>query len=386
MLVTSMYTGAASALRHLGYSNEQLSRSTERLSSGLRINRAADDAAGLHISEAMRTQHRGMNQAQMNAHQGISVIQIADGALTEVHAMLQRIRVLAVQSSNDTHQDADRRVIQDEVDQLVRQINTVATLTQYNGMTLLDGTFANKRLQIGANINQTMAINIPGARSTDIGLDTPKGYAVKEHWADHPGHLPAHTPKDPLAPSKPFDDWYAGEPEATMTSWSETFTQSGVFTVTNGTVLDDGGTQVGILVGDDRLEFSDGSWAEFDNPIWQDNHMPDPKQATIHLTSKGVSVETRELAQLAIGQADDAIANVSDIRSTLGALQNRLTHTIANLGVAAENLTAAEARIRDADIATEWVEYTRAGMLSQLGISMASHARSMDSALLPLLA
>jgi flagellin len=265
---------AMNANRNLGIVTSSQAKTTEKLSSGYRINRAADDAAGLSISEKMRGQIRGLNQASTNAQDGISLIQTAEGALNETHAILQRMRQLAVQSANDTYLTEDRTAIQEEIKQLTSEIDRIATTTQFNKMNLLDASFSGKKLQIGANENQTMSISISSMKAASLG-----------------------------------------------------------------------GTS-GI---------------------------------------SGLSLTTTAKAGNAITTLDAAISYVSKQRGKLGAIQNRLEHTIANLDTSAENLQAAESRIRDLDMAEEMVSYSKNNILQQAAQSMLAQANSSTQGVLSLL-
>ena len=264
---------ALNAWRNLNQTSFGISKTLERLSSGLRINRAADDAAGLAISEKMRTQVRGLNMAVKNSQDAISLIQTAEGALNETHAILQRMRELAVQAANDTNTDNDRQHIQDEIDQLLSEIDDIATRTQFNTRKLLDGSFATTVMvfHVGANTGETLELTI-------ATLDTAA------------------------------------------------------------------------------------------------------------LTLSGLSVTSQTGAEAAIASIDDAIEYVSTERSKLGAYQNRLEHKIANLNVAAENLTAAESRIRDADMAREMMNFVRDQILLQSGTAMLAQANAVPQTVLQLLA
>ncbi|MEW6423867.1 MAG: flagellin [Bacillota bacterium] len=265
---------ALNAWRGLSQTNSALAKSLEKLSSGMRINRAADDAAGLAISEKMRGQINGLNQAVRNAQDGISLIQTAEGALNETHSILQRMRQLAVQAANDTATSADRARIQEEVDQLVAEIGRIADTTEFNTQKLLNGSFASKIFHIGANASQNMTITISNMGASALGLITSAG---------------------------------------------------------------------------------------------------------------NISVSTQSAADAAITKIQSAIDRVSAQRSELGAIQNRLEHTIANLGVAAENLSAAESRIRDVDMAQEMMNFTRNQILVQAGTAMLAQANMAPQAVLKLL-
>lgn len=263
---------AANAHRVLSNTNNALSKSMERLSSGLRINRAADDAAGLAVSEVMRSQIRGMSVASRNAQDGVSMVQVADGALGNVGDMLQRVRDLAVQASNGTLTDAQRANLDAEVQQILSEINTTGSDTEFNGIKILSGSVATSAvtLQVGANGGQVIAFTI-------------------------------------------------------------------------GTI------------------------------------------STTALTLNGLAVSTATAASAAIASIDSAISTVTAQRASLGAVQNRLELTISRLGLTSENLQAAESRIRDADMASEMISFTKNQILQQSGMAMLSQANSAPQSVLSLL-
>ena len=263
---------AMNSNRMLGVTTGAQAKSTEKLSSGYRINRAADDAAGLAISEKMRRQIKGLTQASTNAQDGISCVQTAEGALAEVHDMLQRMNTLAIQASNDTMTSADRGYIDSEVQALVSEIDRVASTTTFNEQNLLDGTFTGKNLQVGAEKGQFIAISIKEMKASSIGI-------------------------------------------------------SGV----------------------------------------------------------SVSGTNNAQAQKAISMIKAALASVSKQRSDLGAVQNRLEHTIKNLDNVVENTTAAESQIRDTDMATGMVRYSNNQILAQAGTSMLAQANQSNQNVLSLL-
>ena len=267
---------ALNANRQLGITNTNLARSTEKLSSGYRVNRAADDAAGLSISEKMRGQIRGLEQASTNAEDGQSLIQTAEGALSEIHSVLQRMRELTVQASNDTNVSADRKAIAKEVRALTSEINRIATQTQFNTMGLLSGNFKNKKLQVGANTNQTISITISSITAGKLGV--------------------------------------------------------------SATVI-----------------------------------------------AKVISTKTGADITKLITTVNTAITKVSTQRSALGALQNRLDHTIANADNMAENLQSSESKIRDVDMADEMVAYSASSILQQAGQSMLAQANQATQGVLSLL-
>lgn len=266
---------AANTNRQLGITTSGLQKSTEKLSSGYKINRAADDAAGLSISEKMRNQIRGLNKASDNAQDGISLVQTAEGALNEVHSMLQRMSELSVQAANGTNDTTDRSSINDEIQQLKTEIERVGSTTQFNKMNILDGTFstgANKLLQVGANANQTIKVDIDALKS---------------------------------------------------------------------------------VVGSSLMV--------------------------------GLKTETATNAQSAITVVQNSIEKLSKLRSKLGAVQNRLEHTVANLDNISENTQSSESRIRDTDMAEEMVQYSKNNILQQAGQSMLAQANQANQGVLSLL-
>ena len=269
---------AMNSSRMLNITTSAQAKSTEKLSSGYKINRAADDAAGLAISEKMRRQIRGLTQASSNAQDGISCVQTAEGALTEVHDMLQRMNELAVKAANGTQTTADRGYINQEVQALVSEIDRVASTTTFNEKNLLNGKFKNVGLQVGAEAKQLITLNITGMRAKGIGL---------------------------------------------------------VDNATYGSITVGGGTGVN--------------------------------------------------AQKAISIIKDALAKVSSQRADLGAVQNRLEHTIKNLDNVVENTTSAESSIRDTDMATEMVKYSNNNILAQAGQSMLAQANQSNQGVLSLL-
>jgi flagellin len=267
---------AMNSNRVLGTTTAAQAKSTEKLSSGYKINRAADDAAGLKISEKMRSQIRGLTQASSNAQDGISCVQTAEGALTEVHSMLQRMNELSIKAANGTNTKADREAVAQELSALVVEIDRVSTSTQFNTQNLLNGEFTGKKLQVGAASGTAYEIDIHISKmnASSIGI---KASAIK--------------------------------------------------------------------VGD----------------------------------------STGKLAKELIAKVTKAIASVSKQRSALGAIQNRLEHTIANLDNVVENTTSAESRIRDTDMASEMVNYSKNNILAQAGQSMLAQANQSNQGVLSLL-
>ncbi len=261
---------AMNANRQLGITADGQAKSSEKLSSGYKINRAGDDAAGLTISEKMRSQIRGLNKASTNAQDGVSLIQVAEGALNETHSILQRMNELATQAANDTNTTLDRDAIQSEINQLTSEIDRIRSTTQFNTMNLLDGTFTGKKLQVGSLEGQYISISITNMNASTLGVS-------------------------------------------------------------------------------------------------------------------GLKVSSYTSAGSAMTKIQKAINSVSQMRSTLGALQNRLEHTIANLDNVSENTQAAESRLRDTDMADEMVEYSKNNILAQAGQSMLAQANQSTQGVLSLL-
>ena len=269
-MVVQHNLSAMNTNRQLGITTAGQAKSTEKLSSGYRINRAGDDAAGLTISEKMRSQIRGLNKASTNAEDGISLIQVAEGALNEAHSILQRMNELATQAANDTNTSSDRTAIQQEIDALTSEIDRIASTTQFNTMNLIDGTFTGKNLQVGALKGQKITISISTMNANALSVNV------------------------------------------------------------------------------------------------------------LHMSSFVA-------AGSAMAKIQAAISKVSTQRSALGALQNRLEHTVANLDTTSENTQSAESRIRDVDMANEMVEYSKNNILAQAGQSMLAQANQSTQGVLSIL-
>ncbi|WP_027965382.1 flagellin [Halalkalibacillus halophilus] len=327
---------AMNTYRQMGQNQNDMQSSMEKLSSGLRINRAGDDAAGLAISEKMRAQINGLDQASRNAQDGISLIQTAEGALDESHSILQRMRELAVQSSNDTNVEVDRQELQKEMDQLSGELSRIADNTEFNTQNLLDGDF-DATFHIGANEGQNISISIDDMRADALSVGT--AYTADTTDVDD-GTLVGEDG------STVVGTWQAAD---TSDADPANHTVAGYF---------DGGELV----------------------LASETTLADETTGSI-----GIDVSSQEAADGAITTINDAIETVSSQRSELGAVQNRLEHTISNLDNASENLSAAESRIRDADMAAEMMEMTRANILSQASQSMLAQANQQPQSVLQLL-
>jgi flagellin len=381
---------ALNTYRNLNATQNDLSKSLEKLSSGLRINRAADDAAGLSISEGLKSQVGGLTVAARNAQDGISVVQTAEGGLTETHSILQRMRDLAVQAGNDSNNATSREAITTEVGQLQKELGRIASSTNFNGTSLLSSDKTLK-FQVGANAgsDSQIAVDLSGANVSKIAnsLATDKTSAGTE-FTIATADLAA---KGNAALT--FASSTAGE-NGTSTTSITTKALTGVATVDDlttklnadaafsskfsaTTVRDANGAATGIVV-----RANDGGTVAEQSPVGEDDETfkGEAKTETV-----GLNFDSAENAQLAITAIDKQIAAVSSARSNLGAIQNRFDHAINVTNVAKENLTAAKSRITDVDMAEEMVKYTRDNILSQAGTSMLAQANQSTQGVLSLL-
>lgn len=325
--------------RQLSFNNTNVGKNLEKLSSGYRINRAGDDAAGLAISEKMRAQIKGLDMAQKNAQDGISLIQTAEGALHETHSILQRMRELAVQSANDTNMnEVDREAMQAELDALVAEIDDISGRTEFNTQKLIDGTFTDKKFHIGANQGQNINVSIENMDAEALGLTvTATIAAVPTVPAADTVYAATTTPGTPAIPSTA-----GGTP--TVPAVATIHTGDVVTPATPGT----------------------------------------PGTAAVP-SGSAIRISDQDSADKAITTINDAINQVSTQRADLGAVQNRLEHTINNLGASSENLTAAESRIRDVDMAKEMMEFTKNNILTQAAQAMLAQANQQPQGVLQLL-
>ncbi|WP_448631312.1 flagellin N-terminal helical domain-containing protein [Cellulomonas soli] len=383
---------ALNSYRNLTNTQNDLSKSLEKLSSGLRINRAADDAAGLAISEDLRAQIGGTKQAVRNAQDGISVVQTAEGALTETHSILQRMRTLSVQASNEGGLSGTAKDnIKDEMDQLKTELTRISETTQFNGTKLLDGNYSGV-FQVGANNSAQDKITVDVKTANGKGLDTAGlGLAGVDVTAVASNAIAA-TATNAVAGT------------AGKLSTAGDFTAAATFDKLNGSVS----------VGSKSLDLTSVTYATTDtaaqrltklqaglDKAFGTGTVTAAASGTTDLTFTGTApAATATAAEVAaaspvftqasgateaIDLIDSAITEVSKVRSGLGAVQNRFDHTINNLNVAVENLSASESRIRDTDMASEMVSFTRSQILSQAGTAMLAQAKSLPQSVLQLL-
>ena len=357
---------AMNANRQLAINNTGTAKSLEKLSSGFRVNRAGDDAAGLAISEKMRAQVRGLNMASKNAQDGISLIQTAEGALNETHAILQRMRELAVQSSTDTNTGVDRGEIQKEIDQLAQEITRIAEQTEFNTQKLLDGTYEDKKFHIGANENQDVTIAVADMASKALEVDG-KEYTLKVgdlEVVGRDGTVSVQTVASTISGAATKVSFTSGKAVVTYASGAK---ESEVKTALEGL-----GFTVNYASGKTGSGAADAVAAKTLG------------SGTV-ASGFGINVSTQAAASKSITTINNAIETVSSERSKLGAMQNRLEHTIKNLDTSAENLQAAESRIRDVDMAKEMMEFTKQSILQQAATAMLAQANQMPSTVLQLL-
>lgn len=359
---------AMNAHRQLLISDSMLSKSLERLSSGYRINRAADDAAGLAISQRMRAQIAGLQQASRNAGQAVNLVQTAEGAMNEIHNMLTRMRELAVQAASDSVSDSDRESIQQEFDQLRREITRIANVTEYNGASLLDGTY-----QGNAVSPNSTAYTEDGVVEIVLSGAATGTYTFSDSTGDNKVSLGNGTVTETVTFSAP----------ATGETTVLNFSTLGIEVEVNWNFQD------GDLNGLNVVVYQAGSGGVFQ--VGADNDANNRLEFGIDgmsastLGLSGLTLETRSGAQSAIDAIDSAIDTVNTERAELGAVQNRLTYTIANVNNAVENLQASESTIRDADFAEEITQFTRAQILVQAGTAMLAQANIAPQAVLQLL-
>jgi flagellin len=372
---------ALNAYRNLSVTDGQMSKSLEKLSSGFRINRAADDAAGLAISEGLRSQIGGLKVAVRNTQDGISVVQTAEGALTETTSILQRMRDLSVQAANDGGLNSDAKSnIQKEITQLKSELTRIADTTKFNGSKLLDGNFAAK-FQVGANSGETIDVAVGTAMSAaGLGVDTVDVTTGGPQWTFDPGAVDfADTTAG--GPTITVDVKASGARTLDLTGWDTAGTAAAAST--NQAILQ---TAFDKELGSSGFTVKVGNYGELTA-----NGPTGAVTGDLAIAGAGVtgsatfSASAASGASAAIGAIDLAIKTVSSTRADLGAIQNRFDHTINNLNVAVENLTASESRIRDADMAQEMVQFTRNQILSQAGTAMLAQANQASQGVLSLL-
>ena len=409
------------AQRNLNNSSSALATSLNRLSSGLRINSAKDDAAGMAISERLTTQIRGLGQAVRNANDGISFAQTAEGALGSVTTALQRIRELSVQAANDTNSATDRQALNNEVAQLTKEIDRVANSTEFNGERILDGSVRDLFFQIGANQGQMISVNGVDSRTESLGATTVEGTAISQTQIDElesgsgiSGQIVINITSsggiDGLNPADTVDA-ASGVVVVTLsgvrsmnalvqeinTAIKEAATTDGVVrnaAMNAATIIDNSGnTRLVLNAAYDAAFRITGAGAnpESTNASFDFNGTEtflfgaDPTRTAETHNLDDIDVSTRKGAADALAIVDGALTQINTLRSELGAVQVRFESTIANLGISVENLSASRSRIMDADFAAETAALTRAQILQQAGVAMLAQANQIPQNVLSLL-
>lgn len=381
---------ALNTYRQLSANNTNTSKSLEKLSSGLRINRAGDDAAGLAISEKMRGQIRGLDQATRNAQDSISLIQTAEGALNETHSILQRMRELADQASNDTNTKTDREEIQKEINSLTDEIDRIANTTEFNTQKLLDGSKAGLRDEIKGSVTTQL--------NTQAGVTVSLKTTLTSSAIDVTGTIVITRTKDSTAIAA--TDFTVGDPN-NLNVTNTAITGAALSVLAVGSATFDLANLDNLKVGESitlsfrkyEKEVTDASKSlslqiganSGQNILFGINDM---KADSLGVRASGggaLDVSSYEKATAAITSINNAIELVSAERSKMGATQNRLEHTINNLGTSSENLTSAESRIRDVDMAKEMMNYQKNSILSQAAQSMLAQANQQPQGVLQLL-
>ena len=384
---------ALNAHRNMGVNNTNAGKSMEKLSSGLRINRAGDDAAGLAISEKMRGQIRGLTQSSRNAADGISMIQTAEGALNETTNILQRMRELAVQAGNDTNTTSDRAEIQKEIDALTEEVDRIANNTEFNTQKLLNG---NKSGEAGDEIKAAITA-IQGVFEIELNEEIQDGTVLKIDGKTIT--FDAKTGQDEQSIKTALEDKFK-DYEITVTDKQNIVlkqkvgknkTEMSVSETLNGNTqnavnvnVTDGVTGREQQLSEGKVSVQVGANANQSMSI----EIGDMRAEALGIKSeKGetLSIETAEKANEAITKFDEALNAVSSQRANLGAVQNRLEYTISNLDNTAENLTSAESTLRDVDMAKEMMEYSKNNILNQAAQAMISQANQQPQNVLQLL-
>ncbi|TWI02778.1 flagellin [Luteimonas cucumeris] len=395
--VINTNTMSLNAQRNLSTSGASLATTIQRLSSGLRINSAKDDAAGLAISERFSTQIRGLDVAVRNANDGISLAQVAEGSLTEIGNNLQRIRELSVQSANATNSASDRAALNAEVKQLTSEIDRVAKQSEFNGTKLLDGSFSSQLFQVGANAGQAIAIDkVVNAKANSLGgaqFDSGKIAVAAPADATTDVAFSAMTITDSKGTAISFDNLTvkASGVDAATTQESAVkalaahlnskLGETGVYAEANAA-----GTEV-VLTSVKESVNASGAYANMAVAVTGGTYTGDNTSPAVPAKkyASDLDISTVKGAQQALEIVDKALTSVNGARADLGAVQNRFTSVVANLQASSENLAASRSRIRDTDFAKETAELTRTQILQQAGTAMLAQANQVPQNVLSLL-
>ena len=368
------------AQRNLNRSQGLLNQSLERLSTGLRINSAKDDAAGLAISERFTTQIRGLNQAVRNASDGISLAQTTESALGELTNNLQRIRELAIQSVNATNSASDRAALNAEVQERIAEVDRIAKQTNFNGVKVLDGSFGTATFQVGANVGETISVSL----TTDV-----TAAAIGTVNTDTGAAFDFATETDPVLGEVTLTVLDAGA--ATLgtvaiaggSSVQEAADAINGANITGVSAFVNASDQIQILSDEVGVNFTEAGGGGNTTGLGATVTALETAGATTTLS--GVAIDTVAGANFAIARVDSALSAVNGLRGNLGAIQNRFESTIVNLQTVSENLAASRGRIQDADFAAETAALTKAQILQQAGVAVLSQANAQPQLALSLL-
>ncbi|MCQ2748537.1 MAG: flagellin [Clostridia bacterium] len=399
-MVIAHNISALNTYKSLGIAGGSMQKSMEKLSSGYKINKAGDDAAGLSISEKMRSQIRGLNQASTNAENGVSMIQTAEGALNEQHSILQRMRELAVQAATDTNADEDRSALQSEMAQLTNEVNRIAATTEFNGMKILDGSKTKKeavaavtsavpavyeftandasaagtlKTKIGdvdgaeVTIEDTKVVTVTFAKGPQLADSAKKATFGDVEFTLKDGKGLMKKDAVTAADNSVYFHVGANSNQVINTEFNN------MSAVSLGIAFDASKATVADLSADEKVLVGENPVATVNNGTGTD------------ATQYALNISTRAGANKAIEVIDNAIKMVSEERSKYGAIQNRLEYTMNNLNTTAENMTAAESTIRDVDMAEEMMEYTKNNILQQAAQAMLVQANARPQQALQLL-
>lgn len=377
---------ANNAYRSLSNTQNDLSKSLEKLSSGLRINRAGDDAAGLALSEGLKSQIGGLTVASRNAQDGIGLVQTAEGGLTQAQAILQRLRDLGVQAANDTNNDKSRDAITTEATSLVDELTRIGESTNFNGKSLLSGGDAVS-IQVGANAGDTISVDLTTANVTSIASTLNLGtlasggstFAIDDATA-LAGAATFTSTKDGVVTTVTTADLGAAGTFSSVEGYADALRKDADFSskFTVSVEKDANGAGTGIVV----QAKDGGELLDADNAAAGTGLDVGVKAASV---ATGLDFTGAAKAQASIKLIDAQITSVSTARAQLGATQNRLESAVQTINVAKENLTASNSRIRDTDMAEEMVKFTRNNILSQAGTAMLAQANQSNQGVLQLL-
>lgn len=392
------------AQRNLNASQSDANTALQRLSSGLRINSAKDDAAGLAISERFQSQITGLNMAQRNANDGISLAQTAEGALDEITANLQRMRELAVQSANGTNSNSDRDALNQEVQQRIKEINRIASQTSFNGLKVLDGTFGVQTFQVGANTGETIGVSGLNSKGNAMGAVIARTFEGDDTQTLAGQTVTADIDGDTVDETVPLSEFFEA---GLKTDFTVAVTTPEGDTV-NITVEDAGslqdivskineenqltGVQAFLDKSNTDIVFASDFGTDYSvqitsgAPIAGDIDVTTPATAAANTVSvNDTDISSAAGADIAMVNIDYAIETINGFRAELGAVQNRFESTIANLSTTSENLSASNSRIKDADFAKESAELARTQVLQQAGLSVLAQANARPQQVLQLL-